>query len=158
MSGGRGMSSLRVVGLLGVAVMVALAATTAASASAQLTKPRYIAKADAICTAADAKVSKLGALVPASRSVAVGGKVVAIDRAALAALRGLTPPASERVAVAKLLELADAAINTGIARVVSAAKSGSASAFASAVRRAQMLVDRAHAAARSFGLYECASW
>ena len=153
------MISLRVVGLLGVAVVVALAATTAgASASTQLTKPQYIAKADALCAAADAKVSKLGPLVPASRSVAVGGKVLAIDRAALAALRGLTPPASERVAVAKLLKLADAAINTGIAGVVSAAKSGSASAFASAVRRAQMLTDRAHAAARSFGLYECASW
>jgi hypothetical protein len=153
------MNSLRVVGLLGAAVVVALAATTAsASASTQLTKPRYIAQADAICTAADAKVSKLGPLVPASRSVAVGGKVLAIDRAALAALRRLSPPASERVAVAKLLVLADAAINTGVAGVVSAAKSGSASAFASAVRRAQMLADRAHAAARSFGLHECASW
>jgi hypothetical protein len=153
------MISLRVVGLLGVAVVVALAGTTAgASATTQVTKPQYIAKADALCAAADAKVSKLGPLVPAPRSVAVGGKVLAIDRAALAALRGLTPPASERVAVAKLLKLAAAAINTGIAGVVSAAKSGSAAAFASSVRRAQMLTDRAHAAARSFGLHECASW
>jgi hypothetical protein len=153
------MISLRVVGLLAVAVVVAPGATTAgASASAQVTKAQYIAKADALCAAADEKVSKLGPLVPASRSVAVGGKVLAIDRAALAAIRGLTPPASERVAVAKLLKLADAAINTGIAGVVSAAKSGSAPAFAAAVRRAQMLVDTAHAAARSFGLHACASW
>jgi hypothetical protein len=153
------MISLRVVGLLAVAVVVALGATTAgASASAHVTKPQYIAKADALCAAADAKVSKLGALVPASRVVSVGGKVLTIDRAALAALRGLTPPASERAAVARLLKLADVAINTGIAGVVSAAKSGSAPAFATAVRRAQMLVDRAHAAARTFGLYACASW
>jgi hypothetical protein len=151
------MISLRVVGLLGVAVVVALGATTA-GASAQVTKPQYIAKADALCAAADAKVSKLGALVPAPRAVAIGGKILTIDRAALAALRALTPPASERAAVARLLRLADVAINTGIAGVVSAARSGSAPAFAAAVRRAQMLVDRAHAAARSFGLYACASW
>jgi hypothetical protein len=151
------MHGLRVAGFLGVARGVSFAATTA-SAGTQLTKPQYIAKADALCAAAGAKVSKLGPLVPASRSVAVGGKVLSIDRAALAALRGLTPPVSERTAVARLLKLADAAINTGIAGVVSAAKSGSAPVFATAVRRAQTLVDRAHAAARSFGLRACASW
>ena len=148
----------RNIALVAVTAVAALAATTGANAVGQLTKPRYIAKADALCAAADAKVTKLGPMVPASRAVAVGTKVLAIDRGALAALRALTPPASQQAAVAKLMTLATAAINTGIAGVVTAARSGSASGFSAAVKRAQLLINKAHAAARAFGLSACASW
>lgn len=153
------MTSMRIVALSALAALLALASpATGANAGVELTEPQYIAKADALCRAADEKVTKLGPLFPASRAAAVGGKVLAIDRSTLAALRALTPPTSKRAAVARVLRLADIAINTGVAGAVAAAKSGQTKAFYAAAKRAQMLIDKAHAAARSFGLSACASW
>jgi len=95
---------------------------------------------------------------PASRAAAVGAKVLAVDRRALGALRALTPPAGEAATIRGLLGLADKAINTGIARVVAAARTGNNSAYMAAARRANALINTAHAAARRYGFSACARW
>jgi len=56
------------------------------------------------------------------------------------------------------LGLADKAINTGIARVVAAARTGNNSAYMAAARRANALINTAHAAARRYGFSACARW
>jgi hypothetical protein len=128
-----------------------------ANAAVQISKPQYIAKADAICGSAIVKVSKLGRLYPASRAAAVGAKVLDVDRRALAALRALTPPAGQAATIKGLLGLADKAINKGIAGVVTAAR-GSNTAYTAAARRANALINTAHAAARKYGFSACARW
>jgi len=142
---------------LGLVAAIGAAASTA-SAGAQISKPQYIAKADAICGSAIAKIGKLGRLYPASRAAAVGAKLLAVDRRALGALRALTPPAGEAATIRGLLGLADKAINTGIARVVAAARTGNNSAYMAAARRANALINTAHAAARRYGFSACARW
>lgn len=149
--------------LAGTAVILGLVAAlgvtaTAASGGTQLSKPQYIAKADAICGSAIIKIRKLGRLYPASRAAAIGAKVLAIDRRTLGTLRALTPPASEAAAIRRLLGLADKAINKGIAGVVAAARTGNNSAYTAAARRANALINTAHAAARRYGFSACARW
>lgn len=152
------MRKRRLLGAFGaVVVAVASAAATTAGASAQLTKPQYIAKGDAICTTAIVRLGRLGRLYPAARAAANGDKWLAIDRRTLAALRALTPPADDRAAVSRMLGLANVAINQGIVGVVAAARSGNA-AYMAAARRAQSLIDTAHAAARAYGFSSCARW
>jgi hypothetical protein len=133
-------------------------AATTANAGAQISKPQFIAKADAICGSAIVKISKLGRLYPASRAASVGAKILAVDRRTLAALRALTPPAGEAAKIKGLLGLTDKAINTGIAGVVTAARSGSNDAYLAAARRATALINTAHKAARRYGFSTCARW
>jgi hypothetical protein len=146
----------RIAVALGLVAAISAAAGTA-RAGAQISKPQYIAKADAICSSAIVKVSKLGRMYPASRAVAVGAKVLSVDRRTLAALRALTPPAGEEARIRVLLGLADKAINKGIAGVVAAAHNGN-SAYMAAARRANAMINTAHAAARKYGFLACARW
>ena len=110
-------------GVLAMAFVVVAVTCGTASAHSSLTKPQYIARGDAICGAAAAQVAKLGTL---NRPLLAkyGYKWLAIDRNALSALRGLAPPAADRATAARLLGLADAAINKSVAGVVSAAEVG----------------------------------
>jgi hypothetical protein len=149
--------------LAGIGVALCLVAATGAvagtaNATVQISKRQYVVKADAICGSAIVKVSKLGRLYPASRAATVGAKVLLVDRHALAALRALTPPAGQAVTIRALLGLADKAINKGIAGVVTAARTGSNSAYVAAARRATVLINAAHAAARRYGFSACARW
>src|SRR5918996_118406 len=57
-----------------------------------------------------------------------------------------------------LYPAAKAAAVGGLARAIAAAKSGNEQAFMTAARRADTLVDKAHAAARGYGLRACARW
>lgn len=147
----------RIAVALGLIAAIGGAATTA-KASVQISKPQYIAKADAICGSAIVKISKLGRLYPASRAAAVGAKILDVDRRALAALRALTPPAGQTTTIKGLLGLTDKAINKGIAGVVAAARTGNNSAYMAAARRATALINTAHAAARRYGFSTCARW
>jgi hypothetical protein len=147
----------RIVVAFGLVAAFGVSASTA-SAGAQISKRQYIGKADAICGSAIVKIRKLGRLYPASQAAAVGGKVLAVDRRALGALRALTPPAGETATIKRLLGLADKSINKGIARVVAAARTGNNSAYKAAARRATTLINTAHAAARRYGFSACSRW
>ena len=144
-------------GVLAMAFVVVAVTCGTASAHSSLTKPQYIARGDAICGAAAAQVAKLGTL---NRPLLAkyGYKWLAIDRNALSALRGLAPPAADRATAARLLALADAAINKGVAGVVAAAKSGTNAQFFAAEERASVLINTAHAGARAYGFRACATW
>jgi hypothetical protein len=139
--------------------VVAFGATSlAAGASTQLTKPQYIAKGDAICATAIRQIKQLGPLSGRAGAAAYGSRWLTIDRRTLAGLRRLSAPAADRAKIAALLQLADVAINKGVAPAVSAAKSGSSANYQTAARRAAALINRAHAAARAYGFSACARW
>ncbi len=143
---------------LGLALAAAAIASGTATASSQLTKQQYIGKADAICSSASAQVRKLGRANSRSKVASIGGKWLAIDRRALAAVRQLAPPSSDRATIANAIHLADIAINKGIAGVIEAAKSGNGASYNAAARRASALINKAHAAARAYGFSACARW
>jgi hypothetical protein len=141
------------------ASVVAFAATSlSAGASAQLTKPQYIAKGDSICAGAIVQLRSLGYLRGGRASVAkVGSKWLVIDRRTLAALRRLAPPAADKATVTKLLKLADTAINTGVVNAIAAAKRSDA-AYVTAARQATAMINKAHAGARAYGFSACSRW
>jgi hypothetical protein len=139
-----------------LAVLAAGAVTS--SAAPQLTKPQYIAKADALCNTALSQIKALAPLYPLTRTAAIGDKWLAIDRRALAKLRALAPPPSDRATAARILGLADVTINKGLASVVAAAKARNAAAYAKASRQFGEMLRRAHAAAAAYGLGACARW
>lgn len=143
--------------VLALAVTLAVGTATA-QARPTLTKPQYVAKANAICKQVIADLKPLVRLYPRTRAARVGDKWLAIDRQALRKLRALSAPPADRATVRKLLALADTAINKGIVEVVRAAKSGSNPAYNAAVRRAQKMLDQAERASRSYGLVTCARW
>jgi hypothetical protein len=137
---------------------VALAAASTANASRELTKPQYIARADAICAAAHAKIVRLAPLTPMSRTAKIGDRWLAIDRTALASLRKLTPPAADRVTATRILALTDKTINTGLANVVKAAKARNTARYGSASLVFGQLLRASHAAAGRYGLSACSRW
>ena len=139
-------------------ISMILIAASPGSAASQLTRPQYIARADAICAAAGAQVIRLAPLAPMNRTAKIGDRWLAIDRHALAALHTLTPPASDRATVAKTLKLADKTVNTGLVALVKAAKSGSAAAYATAGAHFGILLRASHAAAAHYGSSACARW
>lgn len=139
-----------------LAVTMGLAST--ASASPQLTKPQYIAKADALCSSAVAQIRRLSPLYPASRTAAIGDRWLAIDRATLAKLRALSPPAADRATVSHILALASTAINKGLVAVVAAAKARNSTGYATASQRFGAMIKQARAAAARYGASECARW
>ena len=139
-------------------VVVALTAVGAAGAKPQLTKPQYVARADAICSAAHARILKIAPLAPMARTAKIGDRWLSIDRSALSSLRALTPPASDRATATRILGLTDKTINTGLAGLVKAAKSGSVTGYATAGARFGQLLRASHAAASRYGLSSCATW
>ena len=143
--------------LAAIAALVVLVAAASGEAGTNLTKQQWKKQADALCAAAIAKNHKHNPLYPAAKAAAVGDQVVAVSRRTMRSIRALQPPAAERAAVARLLALGDAAVG-GLARAIAAAKSGNEQAFMTAARRADTLVDKAHAAARGYGLRACARW
>ncbi len=143
---------------LGLVLAAAAIAVGSAAASPQLTKHQYIGKADAICSSASAQVRKLGRASSRAKVASIGDKWLAIDRRALAAVRRLAPPASDRATIANAIHLADIAINKGIAGVIEAAKSGNGASYNANVRRASALINKAHEAARTYGFSDCARW
>ncbi len=145
---------------LAAALVIVLGLTASeTTAGAQLTKPQYIAKANAICATAIADLKNLGGkLYPVQTAARVGDRWLAADRRALAKLRALSAPAGERGKILSMLQLADATINQGIAGVVKAAKSGSNGAYQAAALRALKLATKSTAAARAYGLAVCARW
>ncbi|MBA3366268.1 MAG: hypothetical protein H0U03_10880 [Actinobacteria bacterium] len=146
-------------GLLAAAGLASTAtATVGAPSVARLSKEAYIKQGDAICQRAIADLRKLGRLYPARKAAAVGSRYLAIDRRTLAALRSLSAPPADRDRIRKLLALADTAINKGIVGVVAAARSGNKARYTAAVKKAQAMIDKAHASARAYGFSACARW
>ena len=142
-----------------VATLALAVLAPAGSPAVQLTKRQYIARGDAICHDAIANLDKLGGqLYPASRAARVGDRWLAIDRFTLRRLRALSPPARDRATVKHMLELADIAVNKGIAGVVKSAKTGSKAAYTAAIKRATRMINAAHAAARRYGFSTCSRW
>lgn len=144
--------------ILVVCSLAALASVSTAGARAQLTKPQFIAKADAICASAHRQIVRLAPLAPAARTAKVGDRWLSIDRRALKALKALPPPAADRARVARLIHLTDVGINVGLANLVKAAKSGNASAYRAAGVRFSAMLRAGHAAAAAYGLKACATW
>ena len=140
-----------------VATIVVLVAAASSQAAPSLTKQQWKKQADALCASAIAQNHKYNPLYPAAKAAAVGDKVVAVSRRTMRSLHALQPPTAEKTSVGRLLTLGDAAVN-GLARAIVAAKSGNEQAFVTAARRAQALIDKAHAAARAYGLQACARW
>lgn len=143
---------------LTIAMVAALAGAGAASARPQLTKPQYVARADAICAAAHARILRISPLAPMARTAKVGDRWLAIDRNALASLRALSPPASDRATASKVLALTDKTINTGLANLVKAAKAHSAAGYAAAGAVFGQLLRASHSAAARYGLSACSRW
>jgi len=149
--------STRILATAACALLV-LAAASDVAAAPTLSKPQFKRRANAICASAHAKVLRVAPLYPIARTAKIGDKWLKIDRDALAALRAITPPASERARVRRLLALTDKTINTGLADLVKAAKAGNKSKYNSASRRFTTLLIASHKAAGDYGLPACFSW
>ena len=152
----RGTGGRVLVASLALATLAA-AASASGEAAPSLTKQQWKKQADALCAAAITQNHKYNPLYPAAKAAALGDKVVAVSRRTMRSLHALQPPTAEKASVGRLLALGDAAVN-GVARAVASAKSGNEQAFVTAARRAQALIDKAHAAARAYGLQACARW
>src|SRR5215208_1053609 len=114
---------------------VALLTVAGAGATQRLSKPQYVARADSICAAAHSKIVALAPLYPLARTAKIGDRWLTIDRSALARLRALAPPPGDKAEAARILALADKTVNVGLVGLVRAAKTGSASAYATAGAR-----------------------
>lgn len=150
---------MRLLRLATVLTIVAGLTASGTSAGAELTKPQYVAKANAICATAIADLKKLGGkLYPIRTAARVGDRWLAADRRALKKLRALSPPAADSAKIRSMLGMADATVNQGIVGVVKAAKSGNNAAYQTALKRAQKLLNKTKAAVRAYGLSVCSRW
>jgi hypothetical protein len=142
--------------------------TTAASAGSTPTKAEYVAKANAICAHASSQTGKLlGELESATTAAlsapsASGGAhladlVAGLHSAALRVLgqlQALTPPSSDRAAVAQFLTPLATAIG-GLGQAETAISSGHASQALSSLLDLQSKTPQLAAAAQAYGLTQC---
>ena len=142
--------------------------STASSAGGSPTKAEYIAKANAICAGASAQTGKLlgeveSATTAALRAPSASGGAHLADLVAglhsaalrvLGELQSLTPPSSDRAAVAQFLTPLTHAI-TGLGQADQAIVSGHATQALSSLLELQSRTPQLASAAQAYGLTEC---
>ena len=150
------MRSALLAGLV-VAAIGGLAAD-AASARPQVGRSQYIARGDAICRRAITQTHAIGVV----RSMQAWGgpagtRLIAIDRASLAALTALAPPPADAATLHALLAGARATVAETASALV-AARAGNGVAFRTRAGRVAVLTRRYQAGARAYGFRICSHW
>jgi hypothetical protein len=129
---------------------------TACGGGGGLSKAEYVAKANAICREAAAKVATLDA--PGQSDVAhlpkVAGEVVAVQRKALDRLQAIKAPKEDRAEIARWIALVDQTIDQAEVSARSQ-RSGDITRAIAANLNGAALDKRADQLARSYGLRRC---
>lgn len=134
--------------------------TTAPAATAPaaetLTRADFVAQAEAICTATNAKLRRLGQPPDTAAFVAIGTRAVAITGAARDQLSQLTPPSELQLDYDRLLDLLGTQTAITV-RMVRAAQAGDDATIGTLNGEVTTANQRSDAVASRLGLDACAT-
>jgi hypothetical protein len=140
--------------LLGAGCLGGGSAGSSGATSSGPTRAQFQQRAVAICQRYQRRIGSLKTASDLAHLAAQGRRAVALERAELRELRALAPPASDRAAVARMLDSLERSIGTG-AKLVAAARAGDTAGVAADAELLKAQLGTTGALARPFGLDVC---
>jgi len=147
-------SVLRLAGATATAATVALAVAACGSGSSPSVTPNFVAKANAICMAANTEVADLVPATSLKTSLTLLKAGLTIDESELAQLNGLTAPSNKQAVYTAELAVARKEI-TLIKEVMADEARGDSSAVQAVSVRAEKLTAAVDPGLVHIGLYPC---
>ena len=147
--------TLPLVALAGAVALAGCGGSSSGGSDKALSKDEFVSQANAICAKANKAIKDLGQPSSPDQLADFTEKAYAASKEQVAALKALTPPSADSATITALWATYDQLLGAE-QDVVDAAKDGDASAMEAVIDANTKLDEQASAAARAYGLTECA--